>query len=1617
MKKLITRIKRLALALCLATPIVSWAAAPTPVAVWDGNFSASELTKFSGYELVDWNETHGENNSSVRIDRANQGLMFNAENGVSAVTVLVRYSNLWAGSNHRVLFSTSVSDNYQGTRTAVRYGSGGYLNGMWGTSDYGTAAGQPSSSGVMAFTYKGPDGTGAGTYLYGGADASSLALLWGNSALKSKDDTSVYSVGIGGFVDGTSVSGYEAAQGMNIEAVAVFDSVIPLADLKEYVWPSEVSFTVTENTSVSSLNTQIAGTASGTSKVTFDVADGVTIDVDSAFSSTIPVIIESAGTVTLSAASQPDLSGVTFKVRGALLRSWLEPGVVGFNFYKNKGNDTTGALATGTWYANAADKKGTSTDLFADGLSVISWNCSTLYSQGDYGEEGTLLNGYLDDGSLNGNGAEVYLTNIPYETYDVIIYAASDTATANFLAKTVNGTTYTWDSTTGSVVEGNAAWGKAALNTPVYGVNALRIKNLTGALTIYGTAKSGTPRGGISAIQIMPPDTPDNIRTYKLTLDGTATTWSEGTWTLNDQAVEAPTAGYVEIVASASTEVTVDAAVSIASLTIKGAEDAVVTISTDGEEGSSFSAIGATIESGVFKQGVASSVTGFITVEDGGTFDMNGLAVGATLNIAGAGAGNWPWALTSSSGAIAIDSVTLTADATIGGTNQITLGKDWAGSETYLNTYTLTKDGTGALVCRNVNTIGTGAIDLRGGTTTFTQWTSLDGSETVVSGRSTIVTVRDGATLVNNAGRRLRMNTLNVESGATVTTTATGWFAVTEAFNGTCDTTKLEFVDGAEVTLTGDLTVATLVCGGLSLATADSAIVTVSDTVDASGTIAVGAGVTPAFTGEGDVTATLSYAADPSPTASTALDFTQASNWKGTVVLDYAITGGNSGSVFQPGKYGNANSTVCLGKGATDIFLSVRDKSNFGNIDTKLYFKGNVSLRNGWGGDTKVTTIPQLGADEGVTFTTRQGANDSNGTTYYTITALKDFAGTIALSDRTAVTVGNVVLNELPEKGALVVKATTGTSSVKGTITGSVTVGETTVPLVFGTVGEETGLMRPSTVTVTVPVVANTTFAVTVGGESAQPDTEGGNVFTVDAGSAVVVTYTGVEGYKVNGGSYVVNITATEDTTIDTSSMVVNEYVAWIYDENGDLLGNPYTTPMTAVFAFSNGTGNSIRFKTELEQSYHEALIAGCSYDETTFTYTRLPTVATITSGTLTHKYTSIAAALAEAFEGAEIVLAASVTESVTYTGENAVTIDLNGQTWSFDDAKNWAAFINNGATVTFKDSAGEGKIVGGGKFCVWARTGSLVIESGTYENDSNDNYAVYVGTNDEGLGELPAPTVTITGGAFVNLNTEEYVHKPGSGWHSLNLNVKNYDANDTKMATTLIQVSGGSFTWDPALGDDNMGGTFVAAGYQSKETSTGVWTVTEKKGIDPTASFPEPLEVTPTAEEIAAAGSAEEAVIAKIEVKVPDMMPGADLTPADVVDAATYKTYFNYKVTETSSGVYEVVLEPGNELKSEVVLPATATVGEETFTLTEEVLAAALSDAEEAEATIPAVAGIYYWMQASNSLEFNESSSGTTYGDRVLSTGSTVTVKKPEVLPTGNAVFFRVRAGIIPGN
>lgn len=223
---------------------------PVPVAVWDGDFSPSELTKFSGYELIDWNQTHGgvshgtnpaEDYSSVTIDRANQGLMFHSANGLRELTVLVQYSSLQNGSNKRVLFTSTIQGDYTGTRTGIRIGTDGVLRGLWGTADWNDSrnpeSGTVPESGVMAFAY-----SKGGTLLYTGGTVAALAEVWKCASLKADADTdnsAIRGASVGGYGLGASASGYEAAKGMTITRLAVFTNVLTVAEMNAYKWPSE----------------------------------------------------------------------------------------------------------------------------------------------------------------------------------------------------------------------------------------------------------------------------------------------------------------------------------------------------------------------------------------------------------------------------------------------------------------------------------------------------------------------------------------------------------------------------------------------------------------------------------------------------------------------------------------------------------------------------------------------------------------------------------------------------------------------------------------------------------------------------------------------------------------------------------------------------------------------------------------------------------------------------------------------------------------------------------------------------------------------------------------------------------------------------------------------------------------------------------------------------------------------------------------------------------------------------------------------------------------------------------------------------------------------------------
>ena len=131
----------------------------------------------------------------------------------------------------------------------------------------------------------------------------------------------------------------------------------------------------------------------------------------------------------------------------------------------------------------------------------VSYSSATGWSHGDE-NMAPFLRAYLDDG---GAGVTVAVSDIPFKTYDVIVYYASDNGTG-FLPATINGTFYSWAD--GALVTGsNARFGDGSahsLNTPVEGMNALRVNGLSGPLSINGQpGKNNEARGGIAAVQIV----------------------------------------------------------------------------------------------------------------------------------------------------------------------------------------------------------------------------------------------------------------------------------------------------------------------------------------------------------------------------------------------------------------------------------------------------------------------------------------------------------------------------------------------------------------------------------------------------------------------------------------------------------------------------------------------------------------------------------------------------------------------------------------------------------------------------------------------------------------------------------------------------------------------------------------------------------------------------------------------------------------------------------------------------------------------------------------------------------------------------------------------------------
>lgn len=158
--------------------------------------------------------------------------------------------------------------------------------------------------------------------------------------------------------------------------------------------------------------------------------------------------------------------------------------------------------------------------------------------------------------------------------------------------------------------------------------------------------------------------------------------------------------------------------------------------------------------------------------------------------------------------------------------------------------------------------------------------------------------------------------------------------------------------------------------------------------------------------------------------------------WTGTFVVNTDTSAATSSTGWELGKFGVSGSTVVVAQPIAHGYLKEVGKSVPPSVAPAVYLKANVYIDNGYAGTSQVTTLAQLGSDEGVTCSLRYLANAAaKDATYYTVTKLKDFAGTFVLNAYNQLTIESVELAETPAVGTKVVNATAAaTASVTAKI-------------------------------------------------------------------------------------------------------------------------------------------------------------------------------------------------------------------------------------------------------------------------------------------------------------------------------------------------------------------------------------------------------------------------------------------------------------------------------------------------------------------------------------------------------------------------------------------------------
>ncbi len=218
------------------------------VVLWEaGQFGVTSKTGSDGNTYTLSLNGNASDGSTITIDQSVGVKVDFPSAKTSGVTVLFRYSDLTPSGEKALVFSTNSQD---ANRTGVYLNSttAGQPTGIWNTTgDYTTTQNRNNmtsalSAGVFAFQYR--EGTGAtssnanGTSLYVLTNGVRYAIY---TATGLKTDSNSYGVSgctLGGMRTKTGATLKNAATGMKITGIAVFDGILSETQMTSFVWPS-----------------------------------------------------------------------------------------------------------------------------------------------------------------------------------------------------------------------------------------------------------------------------------------------------------------------------------------------------------------------------------------------------------------------------------------------------------------------------------------------------------------------------------------------------------------------------------------------------------------------------------------------------------------------------------------------------------------------------------------------------------------------------------------------------------------------------------------------------------------------------------------------------------------------------------------------------------------------------------------------------------------------------------------------------------------------------------------------------------------------------------------------------------------------------------------------------------------------------------------------------------------------------------------------------------------------------------------------------------------------------------------------------------------------------------